>query len=294
MEQKIIYEDEYLLVVDKPYGTTVNRSDTTKGEKTLQDWVEEYLRVPRVSRVPKVLREEKALDAPGTLGTRDTFLDRAGPPATHAFALRAGIVHRLDKETSGILLVAKTKDAFENLQKQFKERIVKKVYTALAHGKVLPEVGEIKVPVGRLPWNRKRFGVVLDGRESLTRYKVIKNYSLPARNASPAGQRLALSGRQSDAGGNSNLYTLLELYPETGRTHQIRVHLKYINHPIFADYLYAGRKTSRDDRKFLPRVFLHASKISFQHPSSGEVVSFESPLPKELKEFLDGLLPAGV
>lgn len=249
MEPKVIYEDDFLLVVDKPYGITVNRSDTTKGERTLQDWIEEYLKVVKVEKVEKVDDGEKA---------------------SNPFAERSGIVHRIDKETSGILLVAKTKEAFENLQRQFKERSVKKVYTALVHGKVLPEEGEIKVPVGRLPWNRKRFGVLIGGREALTKYKVLSIMYHVCNN-----KKEALS--------------LLELYPETGRTHQIRVHLKYINHPIFADYLYAGRKTSRDDRKHLPRVFLHASKISFYHPSSGEPVSFESPLPQELVDFLKTL-----
>ncbi len=86
--------------------------------------------------------------------------------------------------------------------------------------------------------------------------------------------------------GKEESLSLLELYPETGRTHQIRVHLQYIHHPIFSDPLYAGRKTSRNDRKLLPRVFLHAAKISFNHPTSGELLSFESPLPDDLNKFL--------
>src|SRR3989344_4931033 len=180
---------------------------------------------------------------------------------------RAGIVHRLDKETSGILLVAKTPQAFENLQKQFKERIVKKTYIALAHGKIDEETGEIRVPVGRLPWNRKRFGIIPGGRDSITKYKILKiKYQI-------------INGKKEPL-------TLLELYPETGRTHQIRVHLKYFNHPIFSDFLYAGRKTARSDRKILGRVFLHAAKISFKHPQTGKEVTFESPLPQDLREFL--------
>jgi len=179
-------------------------------------------------------------------------------------------VHRIDKETSGILLVAKTKEAFVDLQAQFKERKVKKTYLALAHGKIESEEGEIRVPVGRLSWNRKKFGVVADGREAVTKYKVLSiKYSVFDKKREPL--------------------TLLELYPETGRTHQIRVHLKYINHPIFADFLYAGRKTSRDDRKFLNRVFLHAHKISFYHPRNKELVSFESNLPVELLSVINKL-----
>ncbi len=182
------------------------------------------------------------------------------------FYTRGGIVHRLDKETSGILIIAKTSTAFVNLQKQFHDRIVKKVYVALAHGEVKPETGEISVPVGRLPWNRNKFGILPGGRDSKTTYKTIAYYQ--------------------DAKTKETL-TLLEVYPETGRTHQIRVHLQYLHHPIFADFLYAGRKTSRKDRKILERVFLHAAKISFNHPVTGKSFSFEAPLSEELTECLN-------
>ena len=239
-EPKIIFEDEELLVLDKPAGWIVNRSDTTKGAKTVQEWVEDYLEVSK----------------------GDTF------PAFDVFNARAGIVHRLDKETSGILLVAKTPDAFVNLQSQFKERKVQKTYIALAHGKIEPTEGEINVAVGRLPWNRKRFGVLSGGREAITQYKSLRSL-------------------QSTI--NNEPLTLVELYPKSGRTHQIRVHLQYIKRPIFSDPLYAGRKTSRDDRKLLNRVFLHAAKISFLHPRSGETLRFESPLPEDLNSFLKTL-----
>lgn len=245
MEPKVIFEDEEILVLDKPAGITVNKSETTVGEMTVQEWVEKKLRVESGK-----LKIDEETD----------------------FYKRAGIVHRLDKETSGILLVAKTPDTFENLQKQFKERVVKKTYIALAHGKIDEETGEIRVPIGRLPWNRKRFGVLAGGREAVTKFKVYPFDELRAK----------LKVNNEDL-------TLLEVYPETGRTHQIRVHLKYFGHPIFSDSLYAGRKTSRNDRKLLNRVFLHAAKISFHHPKTGESVSFESPLPKELQEFLDKL-----
>lgn len=245
MTPHIIFEDSDILVLDKPAGWIVNKADTTKGEKTIQEWIEEYIGVSKVSQVSKVL---------GALDSHDTFLNRGG------------IVHRLDKETSGILVVAKNPAAFENLKNQFKDRRVKKVYTALCHGKVQPETGEIRVPVGRLPWNRMRFGVIAEGRDSITKYKVL---SIKYLKKEPL--------------------TLLELFPETGRTHQIRVHLKHINHPIFADALYAGRKTSRDDRKIISRMFLHASKLTLYHPTTGKELVFESPLPKELQEFLSRL-----
>jgi 23S rRNA pseudouridine1911/1915/1917 synthase len=234
MDIKIIYEDDSLLVIDKPSGITVDRSETTK-EETIQDWTESKLRIK--SEKLKV--------------TDNEFLNRAG------------IVHRLDKETSGILLIAKTAEVFSNLQSQFKERKVKKTYIALVHGKVAPSDGEISVPVGRLSFNRKRFGVVAGGREAITQYKALSTKYL-----------------------KSNPLSLVELYPKTGRTHQIRVHLKYFGHPVFADALYAGRKTARADRKLLPRLFLHASEIKFIHPITRKSVSFTSPLPKNLNNFL--------
>lgn len=228
---KIIYEDESIIIIDKPSGITVNNAETTKGQYTLQDFLEK----------------------------KYSFLNSTNDESD--FYKRAGIVHRIDKETSGILVIAKNIESFQNLQNQFKERLVSKTYIALVHGHMDNKEGDISVPVGRLPWNRKRFGVLSGGREASTFYKVLRDYQKP--------------------------FTLLELMPKTGRTHQIRVHLKHINHPIFGDFLYAGRKTSRDDRKILERFFLHAYKISFLHPKTGKKVEFESPYPPELKQALE-------
>ena len=244
MEPKIIFEDSEILILEKPSGLTVNKADTTKGEMTVQDWVESKFKVQ-----------------PDSIGTKFKIDEES------YFYERAGIVHRIDKETSGILIAAKTSESFIDLQRQFKERVVQKTYTALAHGKVSLEVGEINVPVGRLPWNRKRFGIVAGGREAVTKFKV-------------QSSKFKIDGAT---------LSLLELYPRTGRTHQIRVHLKYFGHPIFSDPLYGGRKAARSDRKILPRLFLHASKISFLHPKTKKQVSFESPLPEELSNFLKNL-----
>jgi 23S rRNA pseudouridine1911/1915/1917 synthase len=233
---KVIFEDQDFLVLDKPSGVTVNKADTTKDEFTVQDYLEEKFKNNQAW-----LTADKESD----------------------FYQRAGFVHRIDKETSGILIVGKNPSSFENLQAQFKDRKVNKTYVALVHGRIDVSEGEIIVPIGRLPWNRKRFGVLAGGKEATTYYKVVKTFEKP--------------------------FTLLELNPKTGRTHQIRVHLKYFNHPIFGDSLYAGRKTSRDDRKILERVFLHAKKISFFHPKTGEKVEFESPLPYELQSVLSYL-----
>lgn len=252
MNIPVIYEDDQILIIDKPAGITVNKSETTVNQLTVQDWTENKL---------KVQSAKSKIDADSD------------------FYKRAGIVHRLDKETSGILIIAKKITAFENMQKQFKERTVKKVYIALAHGKIVPAEGKINVPVGRLPWSRKQFGILPGGRESVTLYKVLRYFKFYSQGM-PRAQHNQGSGE---------VLTQVELYPQSGRTHQIRVHLKYINHPVFSDFLYAGRKTSRQDRKFVARVFLHAAKIYFTHPATGEIVSYESPLPSELLEFLEKL-----
>ena len=250
----IVFEDDSLLVINKPSGITVNKSETTVGEVTLQDQVADYLHLTPV--VSSSTNEEDDED-------NDTFVS--------AFRDRAGIAHRLDKETSGIILVAKTEAAFIRLLEEFKERIVSKTYLTLVHGRLAPPEGEINVPVGRLPWNRRQFGIVAGGRESLTRYQV-KGYF-----------------RMDDK--RKEQLSFVEVRPLTGRTHQIRVHMQYLGHPIFSDFLYAGRKTQRDDRKLLKRVFLHAASISFLHPVGNEKISFEAPLPVELAAVFDHLVP---
>lgn len=222
MNIPVLFEDDSILVLNKPPGIVVNRAESVKGE-TVQDWVEK---------------------------TYHIFIED-----------RAGIVHRIDKETSGILLVAKSQEAFSELQRQFKERLIHKTYIAITHGMIVPGEGEINAPVGRLPWNRERFGIVPGGKESITKYKVQKTVQD---------------------------MSVVELYPESGRTHQIRVHLKYINHPIVGDYLYAGRKTARRDRTWAPRVMLHAWKLSCTHPATGSRLAFEAPIPDDMDKVIHG------
>src|SRR5688572_24099945 len=150
----ILFEDDNLVVIDKPAGITVNRADTTKNETTVQDWAEEKYGI----KYTQDLGSEKSATETG---------EQTWDPVVE-FYKRGGVVHRLDKETSGCLILAKNPESFVALQKQFKERTVKKVYQAFAHGAIKPEEGEINVPVGRLPWNRKSFGIVPGGRESKT------------------------------------------------------------------------------------------------------------------------------
>ena len=231
MEPKVIYENEDFLVLDKPAGWIVNSAETTKGQKVLQEW-----------------------------------LKNLKYPLSGNNAFRSGIVHRLDKETSGILLVAKNEVAFYSIQAQFKERKVQKKYLALLHGRLTVKEGEIKTTVGRLPWNRKRFGILPGGRESDTSYRVMDEYE-----------------------GQGKIYSLVEFMPKTGRTHQLRIHAKYISHPIVADDFYAGRKTARQDRLWCTRLFLHAQAISFLDPKTNKRISYHSNLPNDLTNGLNSL-----
>lgn len=243
MQISILYEDSQLLVINKPPGIVVNRAESVKGE-TVQDWAELTVNSKQLT----VNSEEERL-----------------------FVERAGIVHRIDKETSGCLLVAKNPTAFIELQRQFKDRVIKKKYLAITHGAVVPADGEIRAPIGRLPWNRERFGIVPGGKESVTRYKVLSVFSR----------------QPSDKNLKAESFSLVELYPETGRTHQIRVHLKYINHPILGDWQYAGRKTARADRLWAPRVMLHAFSIVFLHPGSHQELAIEAPIPDDMSRIVN-------
>lgn len=215
----ILYEDADLLVVNKPAGMTVHPAPGHPGH-TLANAV--------LARYPEVAEGEDSL--------------------------RPGIVHRLDKDTSGVLVVAKTRQAQANLATQFKDRTVSKAYTVLVKGSLTPQTGVIDANIGRDPYNRQRMAVVSKGREARTDYRVIKYVG--------------------------NNYTLLEIKPETGRTHQIRVHLAAIGFPVVGDAVY-GVKSPH-----ISRQFLHASRLSFDLPSSGKRVEFEAPLPEDLERAL--------
>lgn len=172
---------------------------------------------------------------------------------------RLGIVHRLDMDTSGVLVVARNESAQRFLQAQFKARTVQKVYVALAEGHLTPAYGAIEAPVGRDPRNRKRMAVVAEGgRDARTEYRVLEHLGD---------------------------YTLLEAYPRTGRTHQIRVHLASIGHPVAGDAVYGSRRTGR----LFPRQFLHALRVHIVLPGSKSQGEFEAELPDDLRQSLDTL-----
>lgn len=235
MHIPIIYEDDSLIAIDKPAGMVVNRAENVQ-QDTVQDWAEEKLKVKREKL--KVVQED--------------------------FYCRAGIVHRLDKETSGILLIAKNPKAFLQLQLQFQNRTVTKRYQTLVHGWVKPSEGLINVPLGRLPWNRKKFGILVSGRPAETSYKVISYHQY-----------------------HNQQYSFLEVIPRTGRTHQIRIHLKYLGHTVVGDMLYAGRKVYQEDLQFCSRLFLHAVYLSFQHPITFKMIEINSKIPILLQSVLN-------
>ena len=228
---EIVYEDETLAVVNKPAGLVVHPAAGTPS---------------------------------GTLANALAYHFQQLPDR----GVRPGIVHRLDRDTSGLLVVAKTEAALENLSDQFRDRTVFKSYLALVHGRVASS-GKIDQPLARDPSNRTRMAVVRGGRNALTLYRVRQAF---------------------------DRFTLLDVELKTGRTHQIRVHLEWLKHPVVGDETYGGGRdnTIQDPQlrariRNLKRQFLHAEKLGFKHPVSQEFVKFESALPKDLTELLAAL-----
>jgi 23S rRNA pseudouridine1911/1915/1917 synthase len=195
-------------------------------------------------------------------------------------AERPGIVHRLDSETSGIIVVAKNDAAMRDLQAQFKARRVHKTYLALVEGIVKPPRGKIDAPIGRDPKHRQKMAVVTRGerREAITVYRTLTHLDArphPSTSTSPRSASAQDAGR----------YSLLEVEPQTGRTHQIRVHLAFLGFPVVADAIYGKRKSAFR----LTRQFLHAWKIAFTLPRSGRAVDFIASLPADLRATLEKL-----
>lgn len=233
----VVYEDDELIVLNKPAGIVVHPG---AGAKT------------------------------GTLANALAFhfqnLSTAGGVA------RPGIVHRLDKDTSGLLVAAKTEQAHGNLADQFREREVFKSYVALVHGQVERDRGEIDEPIARDPRHRTRMAIVRGGRAAISIYRARERF---------------------------DRFTLVDVELKTGRTHQIRVHLAWIKHPVVGDETYgSGRDNTvanpmiRSQIGKLGRQFLHAEKLGFSHPKSGERLIFTAPLPTELQKLLDAIRSA--
>jgi 23S rRNA pseudouridine1911/1915/1917 synthase len=219
----IVYEDEVLLVIDKPAGMVVH---------------------PGAGHTSGTLVNAVLAHCP-------QLTDVGG-------ADRAGIVHRLDKDTSGLILVAKDDATHSALQRQFKRRQVAKTYLALVEGQVQPREGIIEAPIGRDKRQRKKMAVVRRGREAQTMYRIIEYLAD---------------------------HTLLEVRPHTGRTHQVRVHLAWLGYPIVGDAVYGHRR----QRLLRSRHFLHAARLRLTHPATGKEIEFEAPLPPKLTNVLDQL-----
>ena len=221
----VLYEDDWLLLVNKPAGMVVHPAyGHTSG--TLVNAL--LAHCPQVANVGGVQR--------------------------------AGLVHRLDKDTSGLLVVAKDEATRTALQRQFKRRQVAKTYLALVEGRVEPSEGVVDAPVGRDKKQRKKMAVVRSGRQARTRYRALEYFPD---------------------------HTLLELEPHSGRTHQLRVHLSWLGYPVVGDTVYGRRRQPL----LSDRHFLHASRLRFTHPATGEEMSFEAPLPSKLKAVLRRLRP---
>lgn len=224
----VVYEDDDLLIIDKPAGLVVHPAPGHAGGTLVN-----------------------ALLAHGTGSTWGGI----------AGVQRPGIVHRLDRDTSGLLMVARSDAAQASIMAQLKARRIKKTYQALVQGSVAAAVGRIEAPIGRDPKHRTKMAVVPDGRPSVTGYRVRERFVD---------------------------WTLLELDLVTGRTHQIRVHLDAIGHPVAGDPVY-GTGTSRRGPEGLGRLFLHAWRLELTSPSSGELIRATAPLPPELESVLGGL-----
>lgn len=228
---EIVYEDETLVVVNKPAGLVVHPAAGTPS---------------------------------GTLANALAYHFQNLPGG--GSGVRPGLVHRLDRDTSGLMVVAKTESALENLSDQFRDRTVYKSYVALVHGRLASNSGKIDQPLARDPTNRTRMAVVRNGRNALTLYRARRGF---------------------------DRFTLLDVELKTGRTHQIRVHLAWLKHPVVGDETYGGGRdnTIQDARlrarvRSLDRQFLHAEKLGFTHPKTGEWVKFECALPAELADLL--------
>ncbi len=229
----VLYEDEAILVLNKPAGLVVHPSPG-HWSGTLVNALLHHFDSPQGSL--------------STIGGKE----------------RPGLVHRLDKETSGIMVVAKTDEAHRSLAAQFKQHSITRVYEALAWGAIKKPEGMIELAIGRDVKERKKFSArTARPKASATVYRVIKRFG--------------------------KLATLVELFPRTGRTHQLRVHLAALGHPVLGDPTYGGRKVRELEGVVIPRVMLHARTLGFLHPTTGRHTGYSSPLPLDMGAISDAL-----
>lgn len=237
-----------------------------------------------VNKVAGMVVHPGAGNASGTLA--NAILAHAPGVAQVGDPLRPGIVHRLDKETSGIVLLAKNEIAYSALQAQFKRRVVKKLYLALCVGDVQPPRGIINKPIGRDPVHRQRMAVIAGGRESVTQYAVGEVYRVKETGFLPETGFLSAGSVELKKG---SVYSFVRARPATGRTHQIRVHLASIGFPVVGDALYGATRHDALSRALAPRHLLHASEVLFELPSSGKAIHLYAPLPADMRRVIDAL-----
>lgn len=243
---KVIYEDKDLIVIDKPAGQVVEPGAGEEDNSVISEILKKY---------PQLKNEAWPTES----------VDKKQKK-------RIGVVHRLDKDTSGLLVIAKNPQAQKNLMEQWQNRKVTKEYLALVLGE-LPKKGRIELPVGRAPIHRQKMAAIAGGREAVTEFEVIKIVEV-----TPQREKIIPQQERPMKVSLVNVKTL------TGRTHQIRVHFSKIGHPILGDQVYCTKISKKLSQALgLRRQFLHATLLKFRHPQSQQILTFASPLPPELK-----------
>jgi 23S rRNA pseudouridine1911/1915/1917 synthase len=254
----IVFEDQFLAVINKPAGMVVHPGAGINSGTLANAIAYHFLSHPPSDEVQKPAREQG----------RNDQLENLALSYGRAFATndRVGIVHRLDKDTSGLIVVAKNQEIHEALSEQFRDRMVQKKYVALVHGSIRENSGTIDRPMARDRWHRTKMTIAANGREAITLWKVRTRFEK---------------------------FTLLDVEIKTGRTHQIRVHLASLNHPVVGDETYnEGRDNTINDTNIrngirsMNRFFLHSAHLSFTHPETDERLTFTSELPEELAQLL--------
>ncbi|MCC2630966.1 MAG: hypothetical protein K0S38_775 [Candidatus Paceibacter sp.] len=248
MNIEVLFQNENMVVINKPAGLVVHADGRTK-EATLVDWIlEKYPDIKEVGE-PLVIKEKNPSTSSGQVNQQVVY--------------RPGIVHRLDRDTSGVLVIAKNQEAFEYLKSQFQFRETEKIYHAFVYGEMKEDDGVIDRPIARSKkdfrlWSAQR-GARGEAREAVTHYKVLK---------------------RTNVGNINKGFTYIEVSPKTGRTHQIRVHMKAINHPVVCDVLYAPKQKSALGFK---RLALHARSLTFTD-LGGERIKVEAPFPADFQK----------
>jgi 23S rRNA pseudouridine1911/1915/1917 synthase len=274
---QILFEDQDLAIISKPSGVVVNMSDTVS-EPTLQEWWIGYLQEKGELAMPA--------DQWQALVPAD-FPEEYGSPE-EIFAQRGGIVHRLDKETSGVMVLAKNPGSLAELLRQFRVREVQKKYQCLVHGKFQVLADTLTLPLGRSLHNRTQFAVTTEGRVAETQYQVLQYFPrLQIEKVIAEVGEAEIRNWRKKLLTSYQGFSLVECLPKTGRTHQIRVHMSHIRHPIVADETYLGGKREQLDMLWCPRLFLHAMELNLTHPRLHTPLQFSAPLPVDLAHSLE-------